>query len=54
MNHTFNNTFSFLSSEKVSTMIPNTMFSAMVVMMIKKDISNSTRIPAVLNSSGKN
>ena len=45
-------TLSFLSSEKVSTMIPNTMFSPMVVMMMKKETSNKIRRPAVSNCWG--
>ena len=45
-------TLSSLSSENVSTMIPNTMFSPMVVTMIKNDTSNKMRSPEVLNSAG--
>lgn len=33
-------------------MIPNTMFSPMVVTMMKKDTSNKIRSPEVLNSAG--
>ena len=43
-------TLSSLSSEKVSTMIPNTMFRPMVVTMMKKETSSSSLAPATLNS----
>ena len=45
-------TLSSLSSENVSTMIPNTMFSPMVVTMMKKEMSKSSRRPATCHSFG--
>ena len=46
MNNIYLSTFSSLNSEKVSTMMPNTMLSAIVVTMMKKDTSKSTLTPA--------
>ncbi len=50
----FVSTFSSLNSRKVSTMIPNTMLSAIVVTMMKKDTSKSTLIPALSKLFGFN
>ena len=51
--HGLQRTLSSLSSEKVSTMIPNTiLLNPIVVIMMKKDRSNRTRRPDVSNFLG--